>query len=234
VNTYKNAPVPTGSLVSPKLDGVYARATRDGLFSKSGLPVHTQPHIQAQLASYFQKNPESVLHGELYKHGQSFEKTVSAFKSGNAPLEYHLFPGVGKMPTARGAIKHVPVTRVQSDQHAQAHYSAALKAGYEGQIIQTPDGAVQKRKPVQDSEFTVVGAAKGKKHGILTMRDKAGKTFRVQAPAHLAHEAQIGKQATVGYTRMTSSGVPHAPVFKAVRDYELSRFATRLREFSRL
>ena len=131
------------------------------------------------------------------------------------------------MPAAKGAIQHIPVTRVTSDAHAHSHYQASLKAGYEGQIIQTPDGSVQKRKPVQDSEYTVVGAAKGKKHGILTMRDGAGKTFRVQAPAHLAHEAQVGKQATVGYTRLTSSGVPHAPVFKAVRDYELS-----VREFA--
>ena len=227
MDTYKNTPIPEGSLVSPKLDGVYARATREGLFSKSGLPVHTQPHIHAQLSAHFKKNPDAILHGELYKHGQSFEKTVSAFKSGKAPLEYHVFPAGGKMPSAKGAIQHIPVTRVTSDAHAHSHYQASLKAGYEGQIIQTPDGSVQKRKPVQDSEYTVVGAAKGKKHGILTMRDGAGKTFRVQAPAHLAHEAQVGKQATVGYTRLTSSGVPHAPVFKAVRDYELS-----VREFA--
>ncbi len=222
MKTYsEGSPIPAGSVVSPKLDGVYARATKDGLFSKSGKSIQTQPHIVSQLATHFKTNPTSELHGELYKHGQPFEKTLSDFKSGKNPLQFHLFPSNSQKPKPGGDIIHIPSETVTSQAHADKHYDASQKAGYEGQVIQSPDGKQAKRKPWTDSEYAITGVDKGKAHGILTVRGTKDEQFRVQAPAHLVDDSLIGKKATIGYVRKTTNGVPHAPVLKKIRDYEL-------------
>jgi len=201
-------PVPSGSIVSPKLDGIYARATKDGLFTKSDAPIATQPHLQRRLKLHFLLHPKNELRGELYRHGQPFDQTLSDFKTGRGKLQYHLFPGGGPKPMPVLGIRHVKGTRIRSAAEADAHYRESVKSGYEGQIIETPGGEVSKRKPLHDEEYKVTGAAQGKKHGILTVRDKAGIPFRVQVPAHISDQQPIGKLVTVGYVRKSRSGVP--------------------------
>jgi hypothetical protein len=85
---------------------------------------------------------------------------------------------------------------------------------------------------MHDAEYEVTHARKGKKHGVLTVRDKAGRVFRTQAPAHVADETIIGKQVTIAHVRKTASGVPHAPVFKGVRDYEASALLQNIIAFA--
>jgi len=218
----EDATIAKGTIVSPKLDGIYARATKDGLFSKSGKEIKTQQHIIEALQPHFQKNPDSELKGELYKHGQSFDDTLSAFAGGKSKLQFHLFPTTDPKPDASEHIQHVKGTVINSKAQADAHFAKSVSSGYEGQVLHSPEGVQTKRKPWQDAEFKVTGAAKGKTHGILTVQDKDGASFKVQAPAAVAHEGSIGKQATISYVRKTDGGVPHAPVFKSVRDYEMS------------
>lgn len=226
----ESQPVPSGVAVSPKLDGIYARATKNGLFTKSGAPIKTQPHLAHALKSHFLKNPESVLHGEIYRHGAGFDQIVSEFKSGQGKLEYHLHPG-SVAPTGRH-IKTIPTASVASAREAHAHYNDSLRQGYEGQVIQHPDGTLLKRKPRHDEEYTVTGSSLGRKHGILSVKDGEGRTFRVQAPAALAAGDHVGKAVTVSYVRKSRHGIPHAPVYKGMRDYEMGAFLGRLRELS--
>jgi hypothetical protein len=219
-----------GEIVSPKLDGIYARATADGMVTRSGKPITTQPGVWKRLAAHFKKNPQATVEGELYRDGQPFQQTVSDFKGGRG-LDYHVFPSDGPKPRKGGGIFHVRGEKVRDAAGADERYRNAQAAGYEGVVIRKADGTLIKRKPMQDSEYTITGGSVGKKHGILSVTD-GKRSFRVQAPADVATNAPVGKLATIGYFRKTLSGKPHAPVFKAVRDYEnsskvkLMRFAT--------
>ena len=229
----KDAEVDAGSTVSPKLDGVYARATAGGLESKGGKQVASQAHVHHGLRGFFKRNPKAVLHGELYRHGDSFENIVSDFKGGGGKLQYHVFPHNKTIPAASKWVRHVKGTVVNSHAAAEKHYSQSLKDGYEGQVVHSPQGAVAKRKPQQDSEYRVTHARVGKKHGVLTVAGKAGEVFRVQAPAAHSDDSSVGKHVTVGYVRKTRNGIPHAPVFKGLRDYEASALNRRIVEFAR-
>ena len=225
-------PVQPGSIVSPKLDGIYARATKEGMFTKSDAPITTQPHLVRRLKLHFLLHPKSELRGELYRHGQPFDQTLSDFRGGKGKLQYHLFPGAGPKPLPVFGIRRIRSQRVRSTAEADAHYRAAIESGYEGQIVETPAGEVAKRKPMHDEEYKVVAAAKGKKHGILTVQDEAGTPFRVQVPARVADQQPIGKSATVRYVKKTRNGVPHAPVFKSVRDWDMSAVLRRCIELN--
>ena len=215
-----------GDVVSPKLDGIYAKATKAGLTTKSGNPITTQPGLQRRLKLHFLLHPKSQLEGELYRDGEPLQKIVSDFKTGKQ-LPFHIFPGKGARPLPVLGIKNVKATTVHNAGEANAAYDGAIKAGYEGQIIQRDGKESLKRKPMHDSEYKIIGGKVGKKHGILTVTD-GKRSFRVQAPAEIAGNAPVGKKATIGYFRKTLSGKPHAPVFKAVRDYDMAANGMRI------
>lgn len=52
----------------PKLDGFRCIAKKDGLWSRSGKPFVSSPHIMEALAPLFEANPDLILDGELYNH----------------------------------------------------------------------------------------------------------------------------------------------------------------------
>lgn len=52
----------------PKLDGFRCIAKKDGLWSRSGKPFVSSPHIMEALAPLFKANPNLILDGELYNH----------------------------------------------------------------------------------------------------------------------------------------------------------------------
>ena len=206
-----------GDRISPKLDGIYAKATREGLFTKNGEPITGQDHIRGALNTHFQKNPHSELSGELYQHGLGLEQIVSATRTGKTPLEFHLHPGNQNAPSENAHIKHIPESAITSEGDLQAAHDHAVANGYEGLVIRRNTGKTFKKKSLQDSEYEILGGSLGKKHGILHLRDDKAGTFSVQAPRHIAENAPVGKKATVAYTRTTNSGLPHAPIFKGVR-----------------
>lgn len=51
-----------------KLNGNRCVATKDGFFTRKGESYQSVPHIQKSLISFFEKNPEAVLDGELYNY----------------------------------------------------------------------------------------------------------------------------------------------------------------------
>ncbi len=215
--------VEQGSVVSPKLDGVFVRATRDGAFTKSGKRV-SLPKLERRLRPFFAVHRGADLRGEMYRHGKSFEGVVSAFRHGGKGLRYHVFPG-GPRPVPVFGVRHINGRRVRSPEQADRLYRKWLRRGYEGQVIQSPRGEVSKRKPEEDAEFEVVGGRRAKRHGVLTVRDGRGRTFRVAAPVSAI--GARGKMATIRYRGRTSGGLPRGASFKAIRDYEMAAVAGR-------
>ena len=65
--------------IQRKLDGVRCLFTKDGAFSRTGKPFKNVQHLENQLAYFFEKNPHTVLDGELYNHAlkDDFEKIIS-------------------------------------------------------------------------------------------------------------------------------------------------------------
>ena len=214
-----------GETVSPKLDGIYAKATKTGLFTSGGNPVKGQGLLKLRLKPHFLLHPNEPIEGELYRKGQSFQKTVSDFRQGKR-LPFNVFPGQKHSPLPILGVKRVRSQVVKDSGEATTHYRQALKDGYEGQVI-LKDGKAFKRKPHSDSEYPIVSGQIGKKHGILTLR-KGKKTFKVQAPVNIASNAPVGKKATVAYRRQTDGGIPFAPKFKHIRDYDMNSRLTSL------
>ena len=68
--------------VQPKLDGIRARVTKDGVFSRNDKKLVTVPHIEEALKSFFQAYPNDELDGELYCHDlqDNFPKLCSIVK----------------------------------------------------------------------------------------------------------------------------------------------------------
>jgi len=52
----------------PKLDGFRCIANKDGLWSRSGKPFVSSPHIMEALAPLFAEDPDLIFDGELYNH----------------------------------------------------------------------------------------------------------------------------------------------------------------------
>jgi DNA ligase-1 len=65
-----------------KLDGIRCITTRHGMFSRTGKPISSSPHIMLALQPLFELYPDTVLDGELYNHDlrDDFEEIVSLVK----------------------------------------------------------------------------------------------------------------------------------------------------------
>jgi len=63
----------------PKLDGIRCIANSKGLWTRSGKPITSCPHIWEEVKDVLELNPEVTLDGELYNHElkEDFNKIVS-------------------------------------------------------------------------------------------------------------------------------------------------------------
>jgi len=209
---------------SPKLDGVYARATRDGIFTKSGQKM-PMAHVEARLRRYFRKNPAGALEGEVWRKGAGIEAIAGEARSGKTEnLRLHVYPGQADRPWGIGAVRRVPGWKVKDDAGVQAALARALRKGHEGVVVKGADGVKVKLKPQMDAEWKVENLKAGRKKTVLTMRTADGKPFKVQAGGGAA-AAKVGDQVQVRYSGLTRSGKPKAAV--AVRVRETQDFKTQ-------
>lgn len=67
---YNDHPIDWSKAVfsQPKLDGIRCIARKDGLWTRTGKPITSVPHIWDMLWPFFSKNPTAILDGELYNH----------------------------------------------------------------------------------------------------------------------------------------------------------------------
>lgn len=148
--------------VQPKLDGMRALAFyRDGkvgMMSRKGKEINTAEHIQKDLESFFKDQPDAIFDGELYKHGEAFQKIISAVKRDDAneaskEIEYHIYdcfyPKVLNLEfVGRNAVietlfrklnpvnlKYVETNVCFIEEQIFEAHQKYLKLGYEGSIV---------------------------------------------------------------------------------------------------
>lgn len=217
MESYRNGSTQGPVTVSPKLDGVYAKATKEGIFSKSGKPLDL-PRISGRLKRHFRKHPAGVLEGELVRKNSGIEQTAGAVRAGGkaaGDVRLHIFPDQGPRPFPIGSVRRVRGKVVKDEKGVQKAYRKALRKGHEGVVIRNAAGEKSKMKPQEDAEFPV-HAVKGGPRGVLELRHPDGGTFKVQSRAGVA--AKEGDQVQVRYSGKTAKGMPKAAVAQRVRN----------------
>ena len=148
--------------IQPKLDGVRCLFTKDGAYSRTGKKFMNLRHIEMALKSFFDKNPDVTLDGELYNHKlkNDFEKIISLVRKQKPTADdrldaqhlvqfhvYDYFDGVmydsyktrmQQLVTSDiydAQIKYVPAKLVDSYNYARDLHATFLSEGYEGSII---------------------------------------------------------------------------------------------------
>ena len=161
--------------IQPKLDGVRCIFTKDGAYSRTGKQFHNLRHIELRLERFFDKNPFTVLDGELYNHAlrDDFEQIISLVRKQkptdedrlNAQhlIQYHVYDVV--IPTHEdfkyelrlnwllssknlwsNVVVPVETHRVHKyEEAANVHHDGFLKQGYEGSILRLNCAYEQKR-----------------------------------------------------------------------------------------
>lgn len=146
----------------PKLDGVRCIATIDGLWSRTGKPIDSCPHVFAALAPVFSVDPDAILDGELYADHlfDNFNEIISLvrkqkpspehFAKTEAAIKYHVYD----LPSQEGGfsertsrlywlasmtsspfLQFVDTTIVQDAAHLDELNSQYVADGYEGQMV---------------------------------------------------------------------------------------------------
>lgn len=206
--------VAPGSVASPKLDGVYARADPTGLYTRTGRRIENQPGIERAMLKRLKRIPAGSVEGELYAKG-GLEETVGKLKGGK-PLKFHPFPEQGKIRGGR-FVKPIRGKKVDTPEAADRLYRKALRKGYEGQVIQDPTGARVRRKPQDDGEFEVAKVGAGRKGGVVAHVRDGERVAKVLIPKGGVKQ---GQRLTVTHQGRTAKGNLRHPRYKAVRDYE--------------
>jgi DNA ligase-1 len=144
----------------PKLDGIRCIARKDGLWSRSGKPITSIPHIWESLSHHFIKNPNLILDGELYNHElkDDFNKIVSLVrKEDPSPeelaesrelVQYHVYDIYEEgsfesrdesyhavVDSIGDFIYAVPSTLIATQVELDDTYGDYLEKGYEGQMV---------------------------------------------------------------------------------------------------
>lgn len=219
------------SVVEPKVDGVYARVTRDGMVTKTGKPVRNQEHVRRALRGYFKRHPKGVVEGDLHRRGQTFEKTLGKFRGGDGVrgrrLKLYVHgeerPGVGETGlTGWRHVRRVKGKVVKDDAGLEKAHRRNLRKGYEGSVVKR-NGEARKLKPEHDEELPVVASRvrKDGKAGVVSVRGRDGKVLRVQGSAAEVGRAKPGSRATVVYQK-SSGGAVRGGRLKAVRNHDFA------------
>lgn len=208
--------------VEPKLDGIYAKATKDGLVTKTGKPVKNADHIAKALRRHFKKNPGSKIEGELYRKGQPFEDTLSTFRGGKGKKLKLYVHGEEKPSRLIRHVRRVKGKVVKDEGALKKVHEKNLRKLYEGSVIKRGSEA-RKLKPKHDEELAVVGSKvrKDGKAGVVSVKGRDGKVFKVQGSASEAMRANPGSRATVVYEKSRGGSVRGGKL-KSVRNYDFS------------
>ncbi len=159
--------------LQPKLDGVRCVFTRHGAFSRTGKQFKNVAHIEEDLAEFFEKNPDTILDGELYNHKlkNDFEKIISLVRKTKPTeqhrieaeqlVQYHVYDTIVTFPLAPNyqiryefLVRSLPIARsitlirntsVDSYDEAKTLHNIHLAQGYEGSILRLNKSYEQKR-----------------------------------------------------------------------------------------
>lgn len=153
-----------GVYAQPKLDGIRCIARADGLWTRTGKPITSCPHIVSALTSFFEDNPDAILDGELYNHDLRDDfNTITSVVRKEKPsdeevqqaaelIQYHIYDQVDTSKTfsqrgveivslfngtfrSHACLRLVPTAFVATQEHLDALYAQWMEEGYEGQMI---------------------------------------------------------------------------------------------------
>lgn len=138
------------TFVQPKLDGMRALGYTGPdakLVSRTGSLIETMPHIIDALK---QLPAGTILDGELYAHGKTFQENMKLIKKYRGPeseeVKYHVYDAVSKEPFIERVYamlffaqsKHVeivPTIPVKDFEVLKKIHAENIKEGYEGTMI---------------------------------------------------------------------------------------------------
>lgn len=154
----------------PKLDGMRCIVTKDGMWSRTGKPIASAPHIYNSLKPLFSENPNYIFDGELFcnKYKNDFNTIISLAKQTKPTLEdlllseKHLQYWIYDLPSSKKVFSErfadikklirdhkflviVPTDLVNTQEELDSLYSEYLKDGQEGQMIRIDDIYENKR-----------------------------------------------------------------------------------------
>jgi DNA ligase-1 len=148
----------------PKLDGIRCIVREDGMWTRTGKPIDSAPHIFEALAPLFAKDPDLIFDGELYadKYANDFNAIVSLvkktkptdadLKESEKQIEYHIYD----LPSSdKNFIKRMWDLGILFETHTELHpycrivetyscnnedevielYGGYVERGYEGQML---------------------------------------------------------------------------------------------------
>lgn len=156
----------------PKLDGVRATGTREGLVSRKNVLISSVPHLERQVRAFLDAHPEIYsLDGELYIHGLSLHDISGRVrrKSPDADtheLQYHIFDCTTQWAsdpysvrlqklTSRKArqtleplegLKLVETQWCESEEDRDFLHKRWLRQGYEGSMYRNPNERYQHKR----------------------------------------------------------------------------------------
>jgi DNA ligase-1 len=240
-------------LASLKIDGVRATwiAKRQGFFSRNGHEYYGLGHLIPYLPTHL-----GEIDGELYIPGKTFQESSGDIRSSRVSpdavfLVFDL-PGYASSFTERYLHMlhtfppmHEDGPPVKCVGHHEVHSSAdikdyldwALRWGYEGLVLKTPNYAYQRKrswdwmklKPSDTADLVVVGAYEGEdknagKLGGITVRYghklvNVGTGFSDEQRAEFwpNFEPLLGRVVEVEFMEETDGGSLRHPVFKGFR-----------------
>lgn len=166
---------PTNGYSQPKLDGIRCIANSKGLWTRTGKPITSCPHIWEEVRDLLESNPNVTLDGELYNHElkQDFNKIVSLVRKtkftdadlaeSQRLVQYHVYDiHCSTNPDVTFSIRNVELEEYVTDSFEQyVHlvpttfyndqdeldelYSAYTADGYEGQMVRLDEKYENKR-----------------------------------------------------------------------------------------
>jgi ATP-dependent DNA ligase len=179
--------------VQPKYDGVRCLGKwEDGkvvLTSRSGKPWNAAPHVNEALAKFLPK--ESVIDGELYIHGATFQaitRLVKKQRPESLNVKYHVYDlpdnngdsdlewkdrkvALDKLvPKDQNVVVLVPSVRCSNEKEVKAEHDRLVQENYEGAIIRVltsryrygyRSDGLLKLKAFEDAEFEITGHETG-------------------------------------------------------------------------
>ncbi len=153
----------------PKLDGIRCIVKSDGMWTRTGKPIISAPHIFEALKPMLEKNPDLIFDGELYtdKYANDFNAIVSLVKKTKPTaqdlkdsakvIEYHIYdlPSCDDVFTERFKALHqmklpkccvlVATDQIDNVNDLYGYYEDYVSLGYEGQMIRSDSKYENKR-----------------------------------------------------------------------------------------
>lgn len=168
----KKAKYPIAS--QPKLDGIRCVIKSNGMWSRTGKPIITAPHIWHSIKEIFEIHPDLVLDGELYcdKLANDFNKIVSCVKKTKPTLEdlkesekyieffcydydnvekYEFIHRCANLELIYNLEKQkyvqlVPTVILNNTKEVEQQFEEYIKLGYEGQMLRILDSEYENKR----------------------------------------------------------------------------------------